>query len=325
MNVARPSIRLRTLERLLPSDRLLWGTLAAIAAVLPPWERMVSVDITGMSQAVIVATAILLLRAGYVVFRPSARKVHALLENGAAIITYTAVLATVSYLCARNSMPLRDGAFEAADRMMGYDWQAWADFEYGLPAVGLVLRLAYASLLPQIVLVLILLPIIGDGSRGFSLLRASLIAAIIACVGSYALPAAGPSAFQTDWYPHWAALRTAAPFTISLANVQGIISFPSFHASLAVLLLYAVRGLGVVTWGLGSVELLMLISTPTFGHHYCCDVLAGIAVAVIAIGLTKQLDRRFPVSPAIEPGYQTARTGAFDLIHPARRESLGPS
>jgi hypothetical protein len=274
--------------------------LAAIGAIVPPWEHLVAVDIRGLPEIIAIVAAILLLRVIYIVLRPDARTVHTLFETAGGIIAYTAIMAPVSYLCARNSMPLFDDVLRAADAVFDFDWQTWAEFEHVNPAVVTVLGLAYASLLPQTVLVLTILPLVGDGSRGFSLLRASLIAVLIACAGSYALPAAGPDAIHTDWYPHWAALRTTGPFTMSLQQAQGIIAFPSFHASLAVLLLYFVRGLGIVTWATGALELLMLVSTPTFGHHYLCDVIAGVIVAIVALLITKQLDRLVPVTQRTE-------------------------
>lgn len=280
----------------MPADRLLWAVLGAIAAIVPFWERRLSVEIAGMPQALGIAAGLLVLRALYVLVRPGARIVHNVLENGAGIVAYTAILAPVSYLCARNTMPPFDAQLHAADAWLGYDWLGWAALENSIPAVSATLKLAYASLLPQTIVVLVLLPVIGDGRRGFSFIRASLIAVIVACAGSYVFPAAGPQASVTDWYPHWAALRTTEPFTTSLAQMQGIIAFPSFHASVAVLLVFAVRGLGAVTWAFGVLDVLMLISTPTHGHHYLCDVLAGIVIAAGALLLTTRLDRWFPVA-----------------------------
>ena len=295
MIVAGPIYRPWALKRVLPSDRLLWGVLAVIAAIAAPWEVAVAVDVRGLPQVMAIVAGILLFRAIYVAARPDARTLHTLFETAAGVIAYTAILAPVSYLCARNSMTPFDDALRAGDAMLGFDWQGWADFVRQSPAAVSVLGFAYASLLPQTVLVLTILPLIGDGRRGFSLLRASLIAVIIACAGSAAFPAAGPDAIHTDWYPHWAALRTGVPFTISLPEMQGIIAFPSFHASVALLLLYFMRGLGVVTWAFGVLELTMLVSTPSYGHHYLCDVIAGVVVAVVALMLTERLDRTFPV------------------------------
>lgn len=301
MIIADTLSRPRSIASLLPSDRLFWVVLAVIAAIVPPWEHRLSVEITGLPQALAIVAVILALRAAYVTVRPGAQTVHRVLENGAGIIAYTAIVAPVSYLCARNSQPLFNDLLLATDRWLGYDWHGWADFEYGTPAIAVVLWLAYASLLPQIVIVLTILPLIGDGGRGFSLIRASLIAIIIACAVSYAIPATMPEAVSSDWYADWSALRDTAPFTTSLSRVGGVISFPSFHASMAILMLYAVRGLGALTVVFGVIELLMLVSTTTYGFHYLSDVIAGIVVAVLAIWLTSWLDRMFPVS---EPGCQ---------------------
>lgn len=286
-------LRVRVSADLLPADRLLWTVLAAIAAIVPAWEHLLSIEITGQTQAFCIVAVLLGLRAVYVTVRPGARIIHTVLENGASIIAYTAVMAPVTYLCARNSMPLFDDVFRMADAWMGYDWQAWADFEIGIPMLSIVLRLAYASLLPQTVIALVVLPIIGDGRRGFSFIRASLIAVIVACAGSYVMPAAMPAGVNTAWYSHWAALRSAVPFKISLSQVEGIITFPSFHASVAILILYSMRGLGAVTAVFGILELLMLVATTTYGFHYFTDVVGGIVVAVGAIWATSQLDRIF--------------------------------
>ena len=243
---------------------------------------------------VMTVAAILLVRFGYVKVRPKSRTIETLLETAAAVIAYTGVLGPISYFCARNAMPLFDGSFRAADRMMGYDWQAWADYETSIPALSLILRLAYASLIPQTLLILAVSPLLKGGQRGFTMIRASFIAATLACAGSYFLPAAMPEAVHTDWYPDWAALRGTEPFSTSLPHINGIITFPSFHAALAIIMLYSVRGLGPVTWAFGVVEALLLVATTTYGHHYLADVVAGVVVAGIAIILARLLDRHVP-------------------------------
>ena len=279
---------------LAPADRLFWMTLASLAVVTPLWASASRVTIGGLPGVVACVAGILILRAIYVLVRPGARLIHTLLENAAAIVAYTALLATVSYLCARNDNPPWDATLRAADLAIGFDWYAWAAFVNGSAVLSRVLEIAYASLIPQTILALVILPFVEGGRRGYALIRASTIAALIACAGSYLLPTAGMEPQTADWFAHWAALRGGEPFATTVADMQGIISFPSFHAALAVILMHAMRRLGPITWAFFALNVALLAGTPTYGHHYLVDILAGLAVAAFAIAVTRRLDRLAP-------------------------------
>ncbi len=64
--------------------------------------------------------------------------------------------------------------------------------------------------------------------------------------------------------------------TLDFTKVNGIVTFPSFHAIFAVIFTYVVRQ---VRWALAIIAPLnavMLLSTPIVGGHYLVDVVAGI-------------------------------------------------
>lgn len=288
-------------------DLLFWGFLAIVLAVTPLWERRVAIKITGSANLAALIGIILAFRMLVVRYRPNLKAGHIVLENGAALIAYMAVIAPITYLCARSPFPLYDRNFELLDKWIGYDWQAWADFDVNNPVLSLILPIAYASLIPQTAAILTILPLVHDGMRGYTFIRSSTIAIIIVCAISYVLPAAGPKAIYTSWYADWAAMRTSAPFTTSLNNIQGIIDFPSFHAALAVILTYSVRGLGAGFWTFAGLNMFLLIATPTYGHHYLVDVLAGILVAIIAIGLAYLSNRLVPIGTAMPHSRVVAR------------------
>jgi hypothetical protein len=60
----------------------------------------------------------------------------------------------------------------------------------------------------------------------------------------------------------------------------GIVTFPSFHASMAVLLAAATRDYRRVFVVSALVNGLMLIATVPIGYHYLVDVFAGCAIAL---------------------------------------------
>ena len=68
-----------------------------------------------------------------------------------------------------------------------------------------------------------------------------------------------------------------------MANLTGVVPFPSFHAATAVIYLWALWAV----WWMRPVAIVanigMLLATPYIGGHYFVDVFAGIGIAVTAI------------------------------------------
>jgi PAP2 superfamily len=65
----------------------------------------------------------------------------------------------------------------------------------------------------------------------------------------------------------------APPFTV------GLISFPSFHSSVAAIYAWAAWRTPVVRWFALGLNAMILIATPVHGSYHLVDVFAGIAVA----------------------------------------------
>src|SRR5258707_10224936 len=64
---------------------------------------------------------------------------------------------------------------------------------------------------------------------------------------------------------------------------EGIIAFPSLHAAFALVLVAAFWPVPVLRWLGLAINTVMLISTPVDGAHYLSDLIAGLAVAALAI------------------------------------------
>ena len=69
--------------------------------------------------------------------------------------------------------------------------------------------------------------------------------------------------------------------------MEGIVTMPSYHTVMAVLLTYAFRRTGLVGYGIATLNLVMLLSIPPIGGHYLVDVLAGGALALGAIAVQR--------------------------------------
>jgi membrane-associated phospholipid phosphatase len=93
---------------------------------------------------------------------------------------------------------------------------------------------------------------------------------------------------------------------MSLASLKGLIAFPSYHATLAVVTCLAVRGIRRVFAPLCIVTVIILVSATVDGGHYLADVLGGTVVAFIATGAVVALRRwqsrtRTPTPATISP------------------------
>jgi membrane-associated phospholipid phosphatase len=70
---------------------------------------------------------------------------------------------------------------------------------------------------------------------------------------------------------------------VELSNLDGIVTFPSFHAAAAVLLAWAASGIPFLRYPMIALNFLMLISAIPIGGHYAIDVIAGSLVAAVSI------------------------------------------
>jgi membrane-associated phospholipid phosphatase len=75
------------------------------------------------------------------------------------------------------------------------------------------------------------------------------------------------------------------------AGSEGIITFPSLHAALAVILILAFWPVPISRWIGGALNGVMLAATPIDGSHYLADILAGIFVGFLCWRVAQALER----------------------------------
>jgi membrane-associated phospholipid phosphatase len=221
-------------------------------------------------------------------------------------LLFSATGSILSYLLARHSGPLWDSTLMGWDQALGFEWLVYVRFIDAHAWLALPFRLAYASLIPQIVLVILALGFSGrlDQLRAFILAAigsgfvAILISPLFPAVSNYVQ--LGLTSADFDNVDPWAgyshlhhlmALRNGTMAPLNLPEMQGIITFPSYHACLATLTLWGFwkSGLGWIRWPGSAVALATIASTPVDGGHYFVDVIAGIAIAIACIAAANRL------------------------------------
>lgn len=230
------------------------------------------------------------------------------IANGAeavAQVMLVLILGTLlSYAAAGAAFPYRDAELQAADRALGLDWRAGLDFINRHRPLGILSNLVYFSMKPQTALIVGALVVTGRFSRLHAFALATAFALVITIALFAFMPALGYFAhlgLSAADSPHFSpsvtyrhvvqldAIRSGAMRIIRFDSLEGIITFPSFHAAAAVLATWALwpcRGLRV---GVAALNAAMVAATPFDGAHYFVDLPAGILVASIAIWSASRL------------------------------------
>jgi hypothetical protein len=210
------------------------------------------------------------------------------LEYVALSLTAVMALCVLTYLSLAASGPLADDRLLAFDRMLGFDWLAGFRLFEAHPQVAAVLKLVYQSLPFQYFYCALLFGLMGNGTRLRQLFWMILIAGLITCAGVWLLPAYGPFKMfglesRGHFLPDMEHLRTGRDLTFALAELTGVICFPSFHTTMAIAYAWAFRGTGPIGLSAMGLNLVMLLAIPFVGGHYLVDMIAGAGVALACI------------------------------------------
>jgi hypothetical protein len=220
-------------------------------------------------------------------------------------MAFAAVAAPLSYLAASVAFPLRDASFDGLDRALGLDWKGLLAVMQRWPAFFEFMRVMYLSLTVQMTAAVVLLGFTGRLTWLRVYMLAFIFAALVTIAVSAVLPAegawlyygfsreAGAVPVSYSSWPVFLGLRDGSYRLIMAIGAEGIITFPSLHAALAVILIAALWPVPVARWIGAGVNTLVLAATPIDGSHYFVDVLAGIGIAIMSLAAARTLAVRF--------------------------------
>ena len=227
---------------------------------------------------------------------PRATRLKQGIETACLMVVLGLSLACLSYVGAMSSLPLRDPEIIWADRHLGFDWlKIMARLDHW-PTVLMVLDGAYATFTSQIIATALILLVARRTRELDRFLVTFVCATMIAVITSALVPTVGPMAAlaRNSQFAHLAtlgrntgetvlALRGGALKTIELDAINGIISFPSLHAAVAIIVPFTLRWNKPLFWALATLDVAMFVSAVPSGNHYFADIGGGVAVAVLAI------------------------------------------
>jgi hypothetical protein len=199
----------------------------------------------------------------------------------------------LTYLAAAAGYPLVDSALTKLDAMFGFEWNVEANWVANHSGFDWLLQCAYYSVYYQGASVFLVGSITRPGDRNGEIIWQFCISLVLTCAIFIFTPALGHVAhIGTDWMKTLTMIRNGEWADLDFSHVEGIISFPSFHTTLAILLVYAVRDHRWLLAVFVPLNMLLIVATLSVGGHYLMDLPAGAAVAVISISATRLLRRQ---------------------------------
>lgn len=293
---------------------LILGVLAANVALV------IGLDLhfpPGDAVRPILVTAVL---SGVALFYHRFRKVPKFVWTASAmaqLVLFTSCYTVLMYTVASTARPLVDESLIQADKWFGFEVpqaMAWANAH---PSARLCLQYAYNTLLPQTGLIVVILGFLGDRRPLETFMLRFMFATLFALALFFAYPAEGPfstygyapSHSQVRYLEHFDALRLGERTLVTWRGAEGLITFPSFHTTWAILLALALRHRPIIFAFSALLNIAVVAATLTTGWHYVSDVVAGILIGAMVIGLVHCLAPWLYPKPSEEPLASRLRTG----------------
>lgn len=304
-------------------DRATWALILAIGVADAALCLWLGFAVTWASALPTLAATVGLVLLGlfYTRVRPDER-IAAAVTGVAQLVAFSSLGAVLSYVAASLGGPFWDATLHAADRALGLDWRAYLAFVNDRPWLGVAFTVAYQSLIPQTIVAAAALGLSGRIVEARVFAFAFVLSGLACILISAAMPAMamfvhlglGPEDFPNlkpaAAFVHAAAmdgLRDGSLRTISLSEAEGIITFPSYHSALGVIFIAAFWPFARLRWAALALNLLLIAATPIDGGHYFVDLLAGMAIAALALAAGWALASRRAREPAavlrLAPGH----------------------
>jgi hypothetical protein len=218
------------------------------------------------------------------------------------VMTLSLIAGIGQYLVLLWQRPLIDPYLASADRLIGVSVPALVDWTADHDWLATILRLAYFTLLPQFIVSIVGLGIVlRDRARLWEFAFHFHLCGLVTMLVSGLFPAECAFTFygfeslidQQRFINHFEGLRATTFQTIRLDDIEGLISFPSFHVAGALMVTWGFRGYSAWLWPLIVLNIGLIAATFMTGAHYFVDVLATLAMFWASVyayrGLTRKI------------------------------------
>lgn len=216
-----------------------------------------------------------------------------------------------TYFAAAFRMPLQDDALASADRFFGFDWLAFLQWVNASPAASYVLCWAYLSMIPQMLFAIALFAFSRHSEKVWDFFALTTTTLVVTTALSGAFPALAayvhyapaPDAYSLletiipdvgrDYISHVTALHHGTLTEFDIGSMTGIISFPSYHAIVGIILVYTAIRFELFVVPAIILNAAMVVAIMPVGGHHMVDAFGSVAVfgvCLAAVNRYQQLD-----------------------------------
>ncbi len=282
-----------------------WLLVAAYAALCVILTRVAGLSVTGFARLIVCAAMIGTVAAVYGLSGRS-QKLSRTAHWALLWILFATESGVLTYATATLSGPLYDAELAGFDAALGLSWTHWHQIVASSVVLQIGLGVIYITLLPQVIGSLLYFGLTGRDARNaefFFLAAGSLFVTIMV---AWRIPSLGAAAFHgfpgdVDrlYLGVLEQLRARTLHRVVLPELQGIIQFPSFHTTLAVIFPFIHRHSARRFWPILALNAMLLVSIPVGGGHHFADMIGGAVIGIVAIWLAWMIERRTAPSAAV--------------------------
>ena len=251
-----------------------------------------TLEISSFWPAVGIVVISLCIHVIYTWFRPD--PLIGCVSGGVTALFWAGIMTGLASLAAlRLNSPLIDADLALADEVLGVSTQAFVKWVAWHPTLVQLLNAAYLSTVPLIFATVLVLAWTRREASMWELCLAfagagilcTLISALVPAAGAFVhyetgsdLRAALPEGAGVYHLPTFYEYRSGTSNVVDIHHLNGLITFPSFHAAMALMTGYALRDLRWISGLAWAWSALTVLSAVPIGGHYAIDLLAGAAV-----------------------------------------------
>jgi hypothetical protein len=231
-----------------------------------------------------------------------------------------------NHLTMTTALPWADDMLSEADHMLGLDWLGYITWLNDHPTIFNLIEWTYSGLdsyAGAFFLALAFLP--NQRERCFEFVALFIMTAFLCMAVGMFFPAKAAMAHHLPDLGQLLNLRPTmgtyhlkelellrahpAPW-LDLTNLPGLVTFPSFHTAMGLLLIYVCRG-NMWIFGISlSLNMAMITTTPLLGGHYLVDLIGGAVAMLMSLVIVRQLSRigQQRTASDAQPGWTFARS-----------------
>lgn len=283
-----------------------WFLVAIFAVINLIWLTVsdTSLSPSSVSNVALLITAIAV--TGWTAYQLRNFDITFVLLAGASYILFAGpVFRVFNHLSMTLAFPWADNWLSAIDANLGFDWLSFLIWLDNKDTLLSMMDASYLALDKYSATFYIFFAAISERRKAcFELIALFALASIFCMVIGMFVPA---QAAMTYYAPDLSEFRNLhanigvyhiEPFTylrgdvppvLSLSDLPGLVTFPSFHTAMGVVLIYVARWRWWLFVPSLAINLLMIGSTLVFGSHYFIDLIGGTAVTLLAIAILRKI------------------------------------